>query len=144
MKKLTRSMEKIINRTRVSITIKKSELKLGLEQMEAGISIKSCRNLMSGTDEAQKGPHTVCRNQKVLSVFYPAFLLTCHATYRKTSTKTGGFKKGLEELSFMMVIMTSKISIPSVHLLHAGRLKTTVSIDATPEFRNLVNPSSSV
>lgn len=143
MKKLTKSMEKILNRTRVSITIRKSELKLGLEQMEARISIKSCRNLMSGTDEAQKGPHTVCRNQKVLSVA-PAFLLTCHATYRKTSTKTGGFKKGLEELSFMTVIMTSKISIPSVHLLHAGRLKTTVSIDATPEFRNVVNPSSSV
>lgn len=82
MKKLTRNMEKILNRTRVFITISKSELKL--EQMEARISIKSCRNLTSGTDEAHRGPHTV-------PSVAPAFLLTCHATCRKISTKTGRF-----------------------------------------------------
>lgn len=56
MKKLPKNMEKTLNRTRVFITISKSELKLGLEQMEARISIKSCRNLMSVTDEAHRGP----------------------------------------------------------------------------------------
>lgn len=55
-KKLTRNMEKIPG---LSNKPASQNLMLGLADMEPRINIKSCRKLISGIDEAQRGPHGV-------------------------------------------------------------------------------------
>lgn len=56
--------------------------------MEPRINIKSCRKLISGTDEAQRSTRSVYMDQKIVSAT-PACILTLLMQHREVSTEDG-------------------------------------------------------